>query len=126
MPQPRIHSRSSRRSSAPERSRVARPWGRSHEGDVLQVTAVKEKPRRHNRSPRGYRDLSRDRRGTFPPVTTGDLPRGLATASTHSAKAPLDGSSMPLPAGVRPARRRRGQSTLRKLHTVASVGRVTA
>ena len=92
-----------------ERSIVARSWGRSREGDVLQVTAVKEKPRRHNRSPRWNRDSSRNRRGTCPrgviSAASRDLPHGLAAAPLLSFAAPPPASvrsvglSMPLLAG---------------------------
>ena len=95
--------------SVVERSIVARSWGRSREGDVLQVTAVKEKPRRHNRSPRWNRDSSRNRRGTCPrgviSAASRDLPHGLAAAPLLSFAAPPPASvrsvglSMPLLAG---------------------------
>ena len=126
-----ITSEWSRRSAAErsvaERSRVARPWGRSREGDVLQVTAVKEKPRRHTRLPRALRDSSRGQRGAYPPR---GLPHGLAAISVLSSPLSLatsldgvpDGSSMPRSAvgcaifGL----------LLRKLHTAASVRRGAA
>ena len=113
--------------SVVERSTVARPWGRSREGDVLQVTAVKEKPRRHTRLPRALRDSSRDGRGAYPPR---GLPHGLAAVpvlmSVLSLPISLDGASngfsMPRGAGVRSE----FGLLLRKLHTAASVRREAA
>ena len=98
-----------------ERSLVAGPWGRSCEGDVLQVTAVKEKPRRHNRSPRGCRDLSRLRRGTCPLLKTHGLPHDPVTAPNLSANTASDGLSMPFRAPFRAI----SAPPPRKLHTAA-------
>ena len=102
-------SRAAAERNTTERSIVARSWGRSREGDVLQVTAVKEKPRRHNRSPRWNRDSSRNRRGTCPrgvmSAASRDLPHGLAAAPLLSFAAPPPACvrsvdlSMPLLAG---------------------------
>ena len=108
--------------AAAERNVVAGPWGRSREGDVLQVTAVKEKPRRHTRRPRAFRDSSRDQRGVFPLVTTRGLPHGPAAVLALTSDAAPDGFSMPLRSGVRP----NPGPMLRKLHTAASVRREAA
>ena len=108
--------------AAAEQNVVAGPWGRSREGDVLQVTAVKEKPRRHTRRPRAFRDSSRDQRGVFPLVTTRGLPHGPAAVLALTSDAPPDGFSMPLRSGVRP----NSGPMLRKLHTAASVRREAA
>lgn len=108
--------------AAAERNIVAGPWGRSREGDVLQVTAVKEKPRRHTRRPRAFRDSSRDQRGVFPLVTTRGLPHGPAALLALTSDAAPDGFSMPLRSGVR----LHPGPMLRKLHTAASVRREAA
>lgn len=108
--------------AAAERNIVVGPWGRSREGDVLQVTAVKEKPRRHTRRPRAFRDSSRDQRGVFPLVTTRGLPHGPAALLVLTSDAAPDGFSMPSRGGVRA----NSGPLLRKLHTAASVRREAA
>ena len=121
-------SRSSLTNTAPnsraaaERNIVAGPWGRSREGDVLQVTAVKEKPRRHTRKPRAFHDSSRDQRGIYPLVTTRGLPHGPAALLALPSDAAPDDLSMPSRAAVRP----NPGPMLRKLHTAASVRREAA
>ena len=135
----RLHSATvGSRTTAAERSLVARPWGGSRGRDVLQVTAVKEKPRRHNRKPRWNRDSLRNRRGPCPRGVHGaaprDLPHGLTANRLLSPSSPCspappavrvagirsDALSMPL----RARDRVNAEPMLRKLHTTAACKKV--
>ena len=139
----RLHSATvGSRTTAAERSLVARSWGGSRGGDVLQVTAVKEKPRRHNRRPRWNRDSLRNRRGPCPRGAHGaaprDLPHGLTANRLLSQPSPCspgppavrvagrllgitsDAPSMPLRAHDRV----NAEPMLRKLHTSAACKKV--
>ena len=57
--------------------RVHRPLSSSREGDPLQTTEAKEKPRRQNLGPRSRLALGSDVRGPSPRVCTRELLNGL-------------------------------------------------
>ena len=89
MPTARVHTTSDTaiavRQAGPGRrsKRVRRPLSSSREGDPLQTTETKEKPRRQHLGPRLRPALGSDVRGPHPLVCTRELLNGLRTPKRH-------------------------------------------